>query len=94
MLHIITCLEPLLNCQCCFKIQVLGLWLYLKEILGLAVTVIDIKNVQKQENKYIKDLQRCREARLKVCKQGRNDIEVKVNIQSLIPTYFYTTVAL
>ena len=29
----------------------------------------------------------------KVCKQGRDDIKVKVNIQSFIPTSFYTTVA-
>ena len=27
----------------------------------------------------------------KVCKQGRCDIKVKVNIQSPIPTSFYTT---
>ena len=29
----------------------------------------------------------------KVCKQGRDDIIVKVNLQSLIPTSFYITVA-
>ena len=29
---------------------------------------------------------------LKVCKQGRDDIKMKVNIQSPIPTSFYTTV--
>ena len=30
----------------------------------------------------------------KVCKQGKDDIKVKVNIQSFIPTSFYTTVAM
>ena len=29
----------------------------------------------------------------KVCKQGRDDIIVKVSLQSPIPTSFYTTVA-
>ena len=29
----------------------------------------------------------------KVCKQGRDDIIVKVNLQSPIPTSFYITVA-
>ena len=29
----------------------------------------------------------------KVCKQGRDDIIVKVNLQSPIPTSFYVTVA-
>ena len=29
----------------------------------------------------------------KVCKQGRDDIIVKVNLQSPIPTFFCTTVA-
>ena len=29
----------------------------------------------------------------KVCKQGRDDIIVKVNLQSPIPAYFYITVA-
>ena len=31
--------------------------------------------------------------RPKVCKQDRDDIIVKVNLQSPIPTYFYVTVA-
>ena len=33
--------------------QVLGLWLHLKEILGLAVTIINIQKVQKQEIKTL-----------------------------------------
>jgi len=32
-----------------------------------------------------------RMAHQKVCKQGRYDIKVKVNIQSPIPTSFYST---
>ena len=32
-----------------------------------------------------------RMAHQKVCKQGRYDIKVKVNIQSSIPTSFYST---
>jgi len=50
----ITCLELLLHCQCCF---ILELWLHLKEIfflgLGLTITGIYIKKVQKQDNKTL-----------------------------------------
>ena len=55
--NVIICLEPLLNCQCHF--HVLRLWLHLKEIfflgLGLTVTEITIKKVQKQDLKSIKN---------------------------------------
>ena len=58
--------------------------------LGLTVTEINIKKVQKQDFKNIKDVgMACQ----KVCKQGRDDIIVKVNLQSPFPTSFYITVA-
>ena len=59
----ITCLEPLLSCQI-MRFQVLELWLHLKETflgLGLTVTEINIKKVQKQEIKNIKNVKRCRD---------------------------------
>ena len=94
--NIITCLEPLLNCQCSFLEPLLNCqcsFQVLKEIfLGLALTVaeINIKKVQKQDLKNIKNVgMACQ----KICKQGRNDIIVKVNLKSLIPTSFYITVA-
>ena len=42
--------------------QVLGLCLHLKEILGLGLTVTEIntKKVQKQEIKNVKNVKRCR----------------------------------
>ena len=43
--------------------------------LGLTVTEINIEKVQKQDLKNIKDVGM---ARQKVCKQGRDDIIVKV----------------
>ena len=50
--------------------------------LGLTVTEINIKKEQKQEKKSIRD------ACQKVCKQGRDGIKVKVNIQSPISYIF------
>ena len=51
--NVITCLEPLLKLSMPF--QVLGLWLHLKEIfflgLGLTVTEVNIKKIQKQDLK-------------------------------------------
>ena len=48
--------------------QVLGLWLHLKEIfflgLSLTVTEINIKKVQKQDLKNIKNVKRCRDGML------------------------------
>ena len=41
--------------------------------------------MQKQENKNIKNVGMA-------CQVGRDDIKVEVNIQSSIPTSFYTTV--
>ena len=95
--NVITLLEALLNCQCHFN-MILGLYLHLKEIflvgLGLTVTEINIKKVQKQDFKNIKNVKGCiGMACQKVCKQGRDDIIVKVNFQSPIPTSFYITVA-
>ena len=73
--------------------QVLGLWLHFLG-LGLTVTEINIKKVRKQDLKNIKNVKRCRDmACQKVCKQGRDDVIVKVNLQSPIPTSFYITVA-
>ena len=43
--HVITCLEPLLNCQCRFKFERFFLG------LGLTVTEINVKKVQKQDLK-------------------------------------------
>ena len=54
------------------------------------LTATEINILWKQEKKNIKTVIRCRDGRPKVCKQGRNDIKVKVNIQSPIPTTFYT----
>ena len=68
--------------------------LHLKEIffLGLGLTVTEI-NVQKQDLKNIKNVKDVGMACQKVCKQNRDDIIVKVNLQSPIPTSFYITVA-
>ena len=68
--------------------------LHLKEIflgLGVTVTEINIKKVQKQNLKNIKN--DVGMACQKVYKQGRDDIIVKVNLQSPIATSFYITVA-
>ena len=54
------------------------------------LTATEINILWKQEKKNIKTVIRCRDGRPKVCKQGRNDIKVKVNIQSPLPTTFYT----
>ena len=82
--------------------QVLGLWLHLKVFLGLGLTVteINIKKVQKQEIprniRNVKCLQHHKALQTPLsicaCKQGSYDIIVKVNTQSLVSTSFYTTV--
>ena len=54
--------------------------------------MIDIKKVQKQDLKNIKNVKGCRDGMPK-SKQGRDDIIVKVNLQSPITTSFYITVA-
>ena len=58
--NVITCLEPLINCQCCFKF-----WSCRKEIfflgLGVTVTEVNIKKVQKQDLKNIKNVKGCRD---------------------------------
>ena len=59
--------------------------------LGVTLTEINIKKVQKQDLKNIKNVKGCRDGRH--AKQGRDDIIVKVNLQSPIPTSFYITVA-
>ena len=46
-----------------------------------------------QDLKNIKNVKGVGKACQKVCKQGRDDIIVKVNLQSPIPTSFYITVA-
>ena len=53
---------------------------------GLGPPVPRKKKVQKQDLKNIKNVKRCRDGMPKVCKQGRDDIIVKVNLQSPIPT--------
>ena len=53
---------------------------------------INIKKVQKQDLKNIKKVKRCRDGTLKSMQTSRDDIIVKVNLQSPIPTSFYITV--
>ena len=63
--------------------------------LGLTETEINIKKVQKQDLKT-KTLKMSKDVGIacqKLCKQGRDDIIVKVNLQSTIPTSIYITVA-
>ena len=50
--NVTTCLEPLLNCQC-HSFERLG--------LGLTVTEINTKKVQKQDLKTIKNVKGCRD---------------------------------
>ena len=79
---IITCLKLSMP----FQVS-LGLWLHLKEILlGLGLTEINIKEVQKQEKKNVG--MACQKYANKV----RDKVKVKENIRSPIPTSFYTTV--
>ena len=49
----------------------------------------NIKKVQKQDLKSIKNVKGCRDGCQKVRKQGRDDIIVKVNLHSPISTSFY-----
>ena len=41
-----------------------------------------------QDLKNIKNVKGCRDGMPKACKQGRDDIIVKLNLQSLIPASF------
>ena len=59
--YITTCLEPLLNCQRRFKSSGVAV------TLGLTVTEINIKKVQKQDFKNIKNVKRCRDGALQIC---------------------------
>ena len=43
---------------------------------------------QLQQDLNIKNVKECRDGMPKSCKQGRDDIIVKVNLQSLIPALF------
>ena len=52
-----------------------------------------MKKVQKQDLKNIKNVKGCRDGMPKSIQTGRDDIIVKVNLQSPIPTSFYITVA-
>ena len=55
-----------------------------REIFKVCIAMAVIhENTRLKKN--IKDVKGCRK---KVCKQGRNDIIVKVNVQSLIPALF------
>ena len=56
--------------------------------LGVTVTEINIKKVQKQDLKKHYNVKDEGMACQKVCKQGRDDIIVKVSLQSLIPASF------
>ena len=84
-----TCMELLPNCQRCFKGSCVTLKIF---FLGLGLRLTS-KKVQKQDLKNIKNVKRCRDGMPKACKQGRDDIIVKVSLQSPIPTSFYITVA-
>ena len=53
----------------------------------------NIKKVQKQDLKSVKNVKECRDGCQKVRKQGRDDVIVKVNLHSPISTSFYITVA-
>ena len=44
--------------------------------------------MQKQDLKNLKNVKGCRDGIQKVCKQGRDDIIVKINLQSPVPTSF------
>ena len=48
-------LELLLNCQCCFRVVVTLERNILLRLIGLTVTEINIKKVQKQEKKNIRN---------------------------------------
>ena len=78
--------------------QVLVLWLHVKEIfflgLGVTVTEVNIKKLQKQDLKNIKNVKGCRDGMPKSMQTRWDDIIVKVNLQSPIPTSFYITVKL
>ena len=64
-----------------------------RNILVRLRSEINTKKVQKQDLKNIKNVKDVGMACQKVCKQGRDDVIVKVNLQSPIPTSFYITVA-
>ena len=61
--------------------------------LGLGLTVTEINNIKKVQKQNFKKIKNVGMECQKVCKQGRNDIIVKVSLQNLIPTSFYITVA-
>ena len=63
--------------------------------LGLTVTEINIKKVQKQDLKNIKNVKNVRMACQKVYKQGRDDsIKAKVNIKAMPHPYIFFTLQL
>ena len=63
-------------------------WLKIFLGLGLTVTEINIKKVQRQEIKNVKNVKGCRDGCQKVYKQGRNDsIKAKVNIKAIPHPY-------
>ena len=81
--------------------QVLGLLLHLnKTFLGLGITIteINIKKVQKQEikgKKNIKNVNCVEMACQKVYKQGKDDsIKAKVNIKAIPHSYIFFTLQL
>ena len=89
--NVITCLEPLLNCQCRLKYWYCGYtWRnILLRLIGLTVTETNITKVQKQDlEKTLKVWKDVGMACQKICKQGRDiDRIVKVNLQSPISTF-------
>jgi len=81
---ICTCLEPLLNCQCCFKFWGCGYSYTWKNIL------LRLRWHQKSKDKKSKNIKDVGMACQKVCKQGRDDAWKQRSMywQSPIPTSF------
>ena len=97
--NVITCLEPLLNCQCYFKFWGCTVTLECYYMLGTTtkfsmpfqvlkeILFFSLGHTGLTSKKYIKhDLKNIKN--VKVCKQGGDDKIVKVNLQSLIPASF------
>ena len=71
--------------------QVLGLWLHLKEILGLGLTVTEINIKKSTETRNKKDVgMACQ----KYAKKVDNSIKAKVNTKAMPHPYIFFTLQL